>query len=421
MHHGHPNGNERHSRLLRVLNAVGEKLLPGNGSSLLSLDEGALVRKARRETGLEDFGDDALTRRLSILMESLRNDARLNFFGRLCASGDILRLLCSRLELQEARKRHPEIADQEVRRPLFITGLPRTGSTLLHALLAQDPASRVPQVWEVMRPSPAPERASYHSNRRISRASKELKGFDLLVPDFKKAHMMDARLPQECIAITGHTFLSYVFESMFFVSSYRLWHEDVDKTPAYVFHRQFLQHLQWRCPGDFWVLKAPSHLMALEALSGVYPDARIIMTHRDPLRVLASCSSFTEILREPFVDFLDRKALGPEVSWRWEKAARGAIRFRRETDDLQGRFLDVHYVDLMRDTLGMVQRIYDHFDMPLTQEARQAMERFLVRHPQSKNGVHRYRLEDFGLHREDERERFRFYTDRFAVEPESVS
>jgi hypothetical protein len=403
--------------LLRVFNGLGG-LLPQNGASFLNLKTDVLLEKARKRTGLTDFGDDSLVSRLELLLRSFREDADLNLIGRICVHSDILRLLCNRLQLVEDRKRYPGIAAEMVRRPLFITGLPRTGSTLLHALLNADPACRAPGVWEVMHPSPPPEKASYHADPRLFRTDSELKWLDVLMPDFKKAHMIDARLPQECIAITGHTFLSYVFESMYFVSSYRLWHEDEDKLPAYRFHRQFLQHLQWRCPGSHWLLKAPSHLLALNALFQVYPDAGIIMTHRDPLKVLASCASFSEVLRGPFTTHLDRRELGAEVSHRWEKGARLAIEFREGNAELRGRFFDVWYRDLVRDPLSVVRRIYDHFNLVLTPEAERAMLGFLTDNPQNKNGVHSYSLETYGLQRDNERWRFEFYTDHFGIDSE---
>jgi len=404
-------------QLLRAFNALGG-LFPQNGVSFLNLKTDVLIEKARERTGFTDFGDDSLGHRLEILLRSFREDADLNLIGRICAHSDILRLLCNRLQLVEDRERHPAIAVEMVRRPLFITGLPRTGSTLLHALLNADPACRAPRVWEVMHPSPPPERDSYHSDPRLFRTDSELKWLDVLMPDFKKAHMIDARLPQECIAIMGHTFMSYVFESMYFVSSYRLWHEDQDKLPAYEFHRQFLQHLQWRCPGSHWLLKAPSHLLALKALFQVYPDAGIIMTHRDPLKVLASCASFSEVLRGPFTTHLDRRELGAEVSQRWEKGARLAIEFREGNADLRGRFFDVWYKDLVRDPMSVVRRIYDHFELVLTPEAEHAMLQFLTDNPQNKNGVHSYSLETYGLQRDTERCRFEFYTDYFGINSE---
>jgi hypothetical protein len=402
------------SKLLGAVNSLSRTFLK-NGSLLVQLDAVRLLEKACKMTGLYDFGDDSFLQPLGILVRSFGDDAELNFVGRVTARADILRTLCNRLRLVEDRKRNPGIADEIIRRPLFITGLPRTGSTLLHGLLAQDPACRAPQIWEVMHPSPPPEASSYGVDPRIAVTGRELKWLDLLMPKFKTAHMIDARLPQECIAITGHSFVSYVFESMFFVSSYRIWHEDQDKVPAYEFHRQFLQHLQWRCPGSHWVLKAPSHLMSLEALFQVYPDAGVILTHRDPVKVLASCASFAEVLREPFTDFFDRKELGTEVRERWGKGARLAIEFRENHSDLKARFFDVLYADLVRDPMAMVRLIYRYFDMELTNPAESAMLRFLKQNPQNKHGVHHYTLEDFGFDRETERRRFEFYSDYFGI------
>jgi hypothetical protein len=156
----------------------------------------------------------------------------------------------------------------------------------------------------------------------------------------------------------------------------------------------------------------------LEALFQVYPDAGIVMTHRDPVKVLASCASFSDVLRSPFTNCLNRQELGLEVRQRWQKAASLAIEFRQRNGDVQGRFLDVLYADLVKDPVGVVRMIYRHFDMDLTDEAERCMLKFLSQNPQNKNGVHRYSLEDYGMERETERRRFQFYTDHFGVIPE---
>ena len=395
------------------------RFLPAIGSSLVSLDEKTLLKKAFEKTGLDDLGDESFHQAFRVLLKSMASDARLNFIGRVCAHSDIFRMLCNRLRLQEDRRRHSQIADQIISRPIFITGLPRTGTTLLHALLAQDVSSRSPRIWEVMHPSPPPEKVSYNHDPRISKTAKELKWLDIVMPGFKRVHLIDARLPQECIAITGHAFISYLFESMYFVDSYRSWHNSQDKRPAYEYHRQFLQHLQCRAPGTHWVLKAPSHLFALETLLQVYPDARIVITHRDPLKVLPSCASFTEVLRGSFIDCLDRKKLGIEIAEHWQKGARLAVEFSQTNGNSQGRFLNVLYADLMREPMEVVRRIYRYFDMELTGETEMAMMSFLTQNPQNRFGVHRYSLEKFGLDPDTERRRFEFYTNSFGVEPES--
>ena len=158
--------------------------------------------------------------------------------------------------------------------------------------------------------------------------------------------------------------------------------------------------------------------MALEALFGVYPEAGIIITHRDPLKVLGSCASFSEVLRSPFTDCFDREKLGLEVTRRWEKGAHLGIQFRRSHPDLERRFIDVYYADLVRDPMAVVRRIYDHFEMTLTDDAENLMLQLLASNPQNKNGVHRYSLETFGLHRDAERRRFQFYTDYYGIDPE---
>ncbi|HAY21975.1 MAG TPA: sulfotransferase, partial [Desulfobacterales bacterium] len=406
----------KRSMLLHLINKVGRPLTK-NGFSFLRLDEKTLLDKACAQTGLDDFGDDSFREALQVLLRAFETEAGLSFVGRICVHGDSVRLLRNRLRLAADRRRHPGIGAEVIRRPLFITGLPRSGTTFLHALLAQDPAHRAPQVWEVMHPSPPPEQASYATDSRISATARELKWLDLLMPDFETVHLIDARLPQECIAITSHDFRSYTFESMYTVPSYRAWHDRQDKRPVYEFHRNFLQHLQWRCPGQRWVLKAPSHLLALEALLQVYPDAGIILTHRDPLKVLASCASFTEVLRRGFSDRLDKASLAQEVLERWVEGAGLAVKYRQD-HDLDRQLFDVHYTALLRDPMAMVRRIYAFFDLELTGAAETAMERFLLANPKDKGGVHRYSLEEFGLTPETERRRFQFYLDFFGIEPE---
>ncbi len=402
-------------KLLSSVNEVGEVFLR-DSSRWLRWDEQKLLDRACRLTRLDDFGDESFREPLRILLQSFQRDARLNLFGVICVHSEMVRLLSNRLRLVADAKRYPGIRAEAIRRPLFITGLPRSGTTFLHALLAQDPAHRAPQVWEVMYPSPPPEKRSYDSDPRIAKTARQLKLIDVLMPGFQTVHLIQARLPQECIAITSHDFRSHVFESMYAVYSYRSWFDRQDKRPAYEFHRQFLQHLQWRCPGKRWVLKAPSHLLALDSLLKVYPDAGIILTHRDPLKVLGSCASFTEVLRGGFTSHIDKKTLGLEVRDRWEEGAGLAIEHRRSKN--RGAWLDVLYADLVRDPMAMVRRIYEHFDLELTGEAEAAMRRFVAENPKGKGGVHRYSLEEFGLDPETERRRFQPYLDLFGIEPE---
>jgi hypothetical protein len=411
-------GTGQKTKLLPWLIEAACGLFPKDFSSLINLEQKSLLKRASELTGLEDTGEQSFPEPLAVLLQSIETDARLNLIGRICFRSDILRMLCNRVRLQQERKSHPQISEQIIRAPLFITGLPRTGSTLLHALLAQDPQSRAPQVWEVMHPSPPPERVSYKHDPRVYKTARELKWLDIIMPGFKSAHMIDARLPQECIAITGHSFISYLFESMYFVYSYRAWHENQDKGPAYEYHKQFLQHLQWRAPGTHWVLKAPSHLFALETLLQVYPDARIVLTHRDPLAVLPSCASFTQLLRGAFTNTIDKRKLGAEIAQHWQKGSRIAVEFCRRKGGRPEEVLNIFYNDLVRHPLAVVRSIYTHFDMKLTPEAEAAMQSFLAQNPQNNHGVHRYTLGEFGFDPETERHRFASYTGFFGIEPD---
>ena len=254
------------------------------------------------------------TSRSAACSQSLASEARLNLMGRVAAREDLTRMLSNRLRLERDRHLHPEIAAEEIRRPLFIAGLPRSGSTLLYNLLAQDPANRVPLNWETMYPSPPPERATHETDPRGAQADRQIRWFGRLQPEFRKIHPVAARLPEECVVILSHTFYSFQFSSMYFVPSYQSWLERQDLRPAYHFHRRFLQHLQWRCRAERWVLKAPPHLPALDALFAVYPDAGLILTHRDPLEVVASVASLHAVLRSAFSDAVEPAAVGPEVS-----------------------------------------------------------------------------------------------------------
>lgn len=410
----------RRSLLVRALN-TGGRLLQRPGRPLARLDEDWLISEARRQTGLSDFGDLGLEEPLRILMRAYNTEARLNFAGRIAARHDTLRLLTNRLRLEADRERHPEIAAQQIRQPLFIVGLPRTGTTLLHNLLAQDPDNRVPMSWEVMFPSPPPERAFYYSDPRIARAGRLMNGLDWLAPGFKAIHPVSASLPQECIAIMSHAFISFQFQTTHNVPTYQAWLDRQDLAPAYAFHRRFLQHLQWRCPAQRWVLKAPAHLFGIEALLSAYPDAGIIQTHRDPFKVMGSLASLTSVLRGAFSDHVDPLKIGAEMTHRWTKGLEFALAARDGNPATNRRFFDVRYDEFVQDPLATVRGIYSHFGLKFSDRAEARMRRFLEVNPRGKHGAHSYSLAQFGLRLEDWIDHYRAYCKRFGIEPDFQS
>jgi len=391
----------------------GARLIEAPGRRFVSLDGEHLLASARRAADGRPFDDTAFLEGLRRLLDALRTEARLNLLGRFAARQAIVGNLSNRLQIERDRRQHPEIAAQNISRPLVITGMPRSGSTLLHRLLTQDPANRVPRTWEMLMPSPPPERAAYERDARIAIADRQIRWFRRLAPEFAKVHHVDARLPEECVVILAHSFLSSQFCSMFRVPSYQAWLRTQDLVPAYRLHRQFLQHLQWRCRGDRWVLKAPAHLAALAELCAVYPDVRVIVTHRDPLEVLASEASLHAMLRSPFTERIDAAEIGREVTELTADEIRRATRARDEGCAPVAQFLDIRYRDLVADPIGTVQRAYAHFDMPFTAAAEAGMRGYLAEAPKDKYGVHRYSLAEFGLDADEERERYRAYCERY--------
>ena len=299
---------------------------------------------------------------------------------------------------------------QEIREPLFIVGLPRSGTTLLHTLLAVDPEHRVPLTWEVITPSP-PTRDN--EKRRIQRAISSCNCFNWLAPTFRHVHPVGAELPQECVSLMAPTFMSDQFDAMYYVPSYRAWFFRQDLRPAYEYHRRFLQHLQVRQNARRWVLKAPTHMFALPTLLAVYPDALFVQTHRAPLDAMASVSSLITILRRVFSDAVDLLTVCREAIDYWSKTL---DRFLRERDRLaEHRICDVNYIEIRDDPLAVVRRIYAHFGWPLSQEVEQRMRRALASQPEERYRRHRYDLSQFGVQEAESAARFAGYCDRFGL------
>jgi hypothetical protein len=404
---------------VRLLNLAGEALR-GAGLPLGTLTQERLLDRAARSTGLADFGDPAFRDRLRLLLDSLEHEAHLTFLGRLVVRADTLRLLENRLRIIDTLKRHPEIERGQIRRPLFILGLPRTGTTILHQLLAQDPAHRVPMTWEVHRPWPPPEAATYDHDPRIAAVEKHFSGVDRILPGFQAIHPMGARLPQECVVLTAHDFATMIYHTTYDVPRYQKWLEAADLRPVYGFHRRQLQYLQWRCPARRWVLKSPGHLWALDALLAEYPDALIVQTHRDPLRVVASLTNLVTILRGMCSDRVDPLAVARDWTVRLAAGLSGTMDARRRAGLGEERVFDLHFRDFLGNEIAMIRRIYDRFGLDLTTAAEERMRAFLSSHPREKHGLHRYSFAHTGLDSTTERLRYASYEEAFRIarEPE---
>src|SRR5438128_8266564 len=374
-----------------------------------------LIETSKRRCGLDNFGGGGFFEGLSRLLDSCHRESRLNLIGKIALRTDLMRTLCSRLFMHRDRQLYPGIARQEIREPLFIVGLPLSGTTLLHTLLAADPEHRAPLTWEVMTPSP-PTREN--EKRRIQRATQSCNCLNWLAPTFRHVHAVGAELPQECVGLMTPTFLSDQFDTMYYVPSYRAWFFRQDLLPAYEYHRHFLQHLQFRQSAGRWVLKAPTHMFALPTLLSVYPDALFVQTHRAPLEAMASVSSLITILRRVFSDAVDPLIVCQEAIGYWSETL---DRFLQERDRLAAkRICDLNYIEIRRDPVAAIQRIYQHFGWALSREAEQRMRVVLANQPREQYGHHRYNLSQFGIRHAEGATPFAAYCDRFGLSAQAV-
>ncbi len=395
---------------VRGLN-MGGRTLRRFGVEPPSLEADALHRAAQRRAGSTSYGEWSFAEPLERLLKSYHDEAKLTTRGRITVREYLVSLLDNLLRMEAERAATPAIEQQRIHAPVFIIGLPRTGTTHLHGLISEDPANRTPLTWEVMYPAAARNAASVARAR--SQTAARLGWADRLAPEFMRIHPIAADLPQECIAITAQVFMSIQFHTTHDVASYQDWFESAPQKLAFDFHHRFLQHLQAKSPGDRWVMKAPGHLFALEGLLARYPDARIVHTHRDPLRVMASMASHATVLRRAFSDSADPKHIAADWADRWARALDNFLAVRDRAPASQ--FLDVSFESIESDPLDAVERVYDFLRWPLTDAARTAMQNFLAANPKNKHGVHSYTLEQFGLSRAAQTIRFRNYCQRFQI------
>ncbi len=375
-----------------------------------------LVRRARRRAGWSDFGDTPFGAPLEIFLRACREEADLSLFGRVAVRWDTLRFLSNLLRLREEEARAPEILDRAIERPIFITGLPRSGTTFLHSLLAEDQGNLVPRVWQPIHPYPA---KGPGPDRRRQRVARQLRLFGMLAPQFRRLHPIDADSPQECSEITAHVFASLRFDTTYRVPGYRRWLDQAGHLDAYRFHKRFLQHLQHQTgAAGRWALKCPDHIFALAAIRCVYPDARLVFVHRDPLAVLRSVARLTEVLRRPFTRRVDRHEIGRQDSERWLAAA-GLMIAAGDDEPFAEPIFHVRYPELTGDPLGTVAALYRHFGLALAPEAAARIGRLVAAKPNGGyGGARAYRFEDHGLDAARERERYARYTARFQIRPE---
>lgn len=385
--------------LLALLDRVAQATLSrGDGFT-------ALLERARR---VALPGGDPVSG-LTALLDAWRKDARLSPFGMLAARWDAERFLANLERMSAAEARDPAVLAEPVTAPLVVTGMPRSGTTFLHAILACDPTNAVPRSWQTVFPYPA--RGPARARREVA---SQLRFFRLLAPGIRGLHMLEADAPQECTEITAHVFRSQRFDTTYRAPSYRAWLAREGHAAAYRFHRRFLQHLAHQEVGiTRWVLKSPDHVFALNALHATYPDARVVFVHRDPVAVLPSVARLTEVLRAPFARHVDPLEVGRQVLDDWVRGAGLMIAASREPRE--DAALHLFHRDVVTRPLETVARIYRHFGMELDPLAASRMEKAVARHPDGGYGRHSYDLARYGFDIEMLRAAFRRYREHFDI------
>jgi hypothetical protein len=380
-----------------------------------TLDTDWFLEQAAAEAGLDDFGDLPFRAGIDALLWALQHESG-NPPDRLTevAAKLVLPGLVKRLRLVDDRKRYPQIASQEVRAPIVITGLPRTGSTHLQALLATRPGARSPLEWEMRLPSPPPAAATFRTDPRIALVQVAINARPN-ASALQAIHPYGAQRPEQCLGLIDWGFVNQTYLAYQRIPSYYEFYLGADQRLVYEHHKRFLQHLQAFAPGE-WVLKWPKHVFGLDALLEVYPDARIVWTHRDPGKVIPSSVSFVGTLRSMNSPVFDPRRFGAEWTALEDMGLHRGLAARDRVGD--DRFLDVHYNDLTADPVAEVTRIYRHFGIPVDDETVDRVRGFQDENPHGKHGAHQYTPEQFGLDPERIQRRFALYTDRFGIEPD---
>jgi hypothetical protein len=385
-----------------------------------SLEYDAILHEARqRAGGLDDLGDGPFLAPLRLLLDSLERESRLSPLGRLIARERVLGHVVNRLGYVGDRKRFPAIAREEIVKPVFIIGMPRTGTTILHDILAQDPDNRAPLTWETMFPSPPPEAATFDSDPRIARCAATFPSVDLQIPAFKAMHPMGATLSQECVTMMGEAMCTPLFHNQFRVPTYQDWVDhEADWSHVYAFHHRQLQHLQWRNRRERWVLKTGAHLWGLEHLLATYPDARIVFTHRDPVKSMTSYASLTSLVRSMGSDQVDPREIAADWTARLKRVLEHGVAVRSAKQYPRAIFYDMHFQDFVRDQAGQVEKIYAALGLPMTRVGAERMRAFIADHPKGKDGIHRYAPADFGVVPAEVQRAFAPYMARFGLATE---
>jgi hypothetical protein len=362
-----------------------------------SFTKDAICEAAERKAGCSDYGSESYAPGLEALLYSIEHEAALNERGRAEMFGRIAAALANRLTVVAWEKANPELADAPIAAPLVILGLPRTGSSILHETLAAAPGMRTPLIWEVRDFALAHAVTDARTDDRIQAIEADIARKNEAAPGYAAIHYEDAHIPMECLALTILDLVSTQFPTIAWTPTYRRFLLSHDGRETYRWHRRALRYLQASRPEAQWVLKAPMHSVFIAALIEIYPDAKVLQTHRNPLKVIGSQCSLNATLRRAWSDRTDTAGQAAADAAYTAAAIQRAVDYRRANPDIDAIIYDVAFKDFIADQEGTLAHIYEHVGLPFTDEARDAMIGYLNGRPREKHGRHNYALEDFGL------------------------
>ena len=377
------------------------------------LEVDSLIGHAQRKTGLTDFGEDGHLRALEVLVESINDEARLTAVGRQIQKSRLAAALVNRLRIEELLRRHPEIHDIDLGTIVLITGLPRTGTTLLQRLVNSHPGIRGISGAEALNPVAAVDPSERGQRARTRRAGIAKRAISYLAPEFMAIHPIDHEQPEEDVLLLDLTFMTQSAEAMMAVPSYSRWLEGQDHGWTYKYFHRILKVLCWQRPGRTWVLKTPQHMEHLDAFIREFPDATIVQTHRDPRIALASFCSMVAHARGMLSDDVDPDEIGQHWYRKTRRMVQRTMRARVDTE--AGRFIDVSYYDLTRDPIAELRGICEQAGIAFDDEAERGAARCMEANPQNRFGRHAYRLADFGLTEQVVDEAISSYREKHAI------
>jgi len=381
---------------VKLFNGIGGMVRSLGGERTMTVDR--VLAAGRSATGLKDYGNDDFLEPLQILCEEFENSAKLHPFGHYCMNRLLVQHASNRLLVEAAWKRHPEYLAQPLNRPLYVVGMPRTGTTLLYNLLAKDPNARPLMVWETLYPAATDkeERKQNNSYRRW-KANFAVKAMNRLAPNLKQIHAIEPDSPEECGWLMNNSFVSLMFLLDAVLPRYFEYYKnmsDARQLEVYDYYKKQLQLLQAGEQKKHWILKSPVHQATLAPLMETIPEANVIQTHRDPKKVVPSCCSLICMTRGIFSDQLNVEKSGPELAERMAIAIENSKKAKEKFGD---RMTDVIFDDLVKDPIGTVKGIYERFGYQYSDEMEAGMKQWLANNPQGKHGAHKYELEQFGL------------------------